>query len=140
GGVGGLGNLGEEGKVRGLVATLDKINKGSEQFGDPKRIVTAWNIKKDDLGFTNPRNPKPYKTILHYVFELNRLAQASMGKDYVEAAKAMPKIRLSGVRIHAGGVGVHPRAVYFAAAGPIGTGEAAANGVQGEDAADAPTR
>jgi hypothetical protein len=123
-----LADLGNDAKIRALLDTLDVINKGSDRLGDKGRIVASWNANKDDIGFTNPQGTK-YKTILHYVAELNRLAQASMGVDYVAAAKAMPDIRLSGVRIHSGGVGVHPRAVYFVAAGQVGIDEAAAESV-----------
>jgi hypothetical protein len=123
-----LADLGDDAAIRALLDTLDVMNKGSDRLGDPKRIVNSWNVNKDDIGFTNPRGTK-YKTILHYVAELNRLAQASMGMNYVEAAKAMPDVRLSGVRIHSGGVGVHPRAVYFVAAGQVGIDDAAAKAV-----------
>lgn len=139
GDVAALADLGDDAKIRTLLATLDVIRlepfKKDTRLGDKARtIVDAWNANKDDIGFTNPRGTK-YRTILHYVFELNRLAQASMAMDYLAAAKAMPDIRLSGVRIHSGGVGVHPRAVYFVAAGQIGIDEAAAKSVKAADAA-----
>ncbi len=130
-----LADLGTDATVRALLDELDVINKGSDRLGNKGRIVDSWNVNKDDIGFTNPRGTK-YRTILHYVAELNRLAQASMGMDYVAAAKAMPDVRLSGVRMHNSGVGVHPRAIYFVAAGQVGIDDAAAKAV-GEATAQA---
>jgi hypothetical protein len=51
-----------------------------------------------------------YPTIIHFVVNIDRLARESMHTDYLSAIHAMPTVRLAGADI-----GVHPRAVYFAA-------------------------
>ncbi len=90
-----------------LLATLDRFIHEGGRLGSPidkaknypGRIIASWNVNKDDLGYTNKRPGKHYKSILHYIAELERLAQASTGKDYISAATSsaiMPDLRLSG--------------------------------------------
>ena len=139
-----IADLGDDARVKMLLATLDRFIHEGGRLGSPidkaknypGRIIASWNVNKDDLGYTNKRPGKHYKSILHYIAELERLAQASTGKDYISAATSsaiMPDLRLSGARMSGGGVGVHPRVVYFVAAGQVGIDEAAARAV---DAAD----
>ncbi len=105
-------------QLEDALAMLDQVIHGGGPFGnlpDEKkksfgRLVDAWNSKKDDLG---PGNG-PYRTLLHYVTTLEQIAQDTLGGSYHDKLPTLPTVRIAGVA-----VGVHPRNVYFAAAGQM---------------------
>jgi hypothetical protein len=97
--------------------TLDRIIHGDGRFGNlpngkhPGRLVQSWNLKMDDIGVGNYGN---YKTILHYVDQLDDISNKTLGGDYGKKIYKMPDVHIAGLR-----TGVHPRAVYFAAAAQV---------------------
>lgn len=105
--------------------TLEQIIHGSEKgnpkrngrFGNepqgkhPGRLVQSWNVKMDDIGAGNYGK---YATILAYVDRLDEISNQTLGGDYEDKIGKLPDVRIAGLR-----TGVHPRAVYFAAAAQV---------------------
>ncbi len=88
--------------------TLAKIKAGGGLFGSRDRIINSWNRAADDLG--------DYENILVYVKMLDDWSRETLHDDYVPAMNALKhkKVFLAGIE-----VAVHPRAVYFVAAGQV---------------------
>ena len=91
------------------------------------RPILAWESHLDDLGTPDRDTPEAqaleYQNILEFVDRLDQLSGSSMGMDYNPefdpgAMDAMPRVRIAGAA-----VGVHPRALYFAAAAQVGMDE-----------------
>ena len=91
------------------------------------RPILAWESHLDDLGTPDRDTPEAqaleYQNILEFVDRLDQFSRSSMGMDYNPefdpgAMDAMPRVRIAGAA-----VGVHPRALYFAAAAQVGMDE-----------------
>ena len=84
-------------------------------FGGRPAVIQRWNAHSDDLGIGERGR---YASILHYIQNLDRLAQSSMGCGWLEALQRMGaegQVRLAGWEFT-----MHPRARYFAAAAQVG--------------------
>ncbi len=83
--------------------------------GAMHRVAKAWNAHLDDLGAFDP-----WPTVLHYVHNLDELSIASLDRPYDEEGRASGIDAMMNIRIAGARTGVHPRAVYFAAAAQLG--------------------
>ena len=107
--------------------TTSRGRRTRRRRGAFDRPILAWESHLDDLGTPDRDTPEAqaleYQNILEFVDRLDQLSRSSMGMDYNPefdpgAMDAMPRVRIAGAA-----VGVHPRALYFAAAAQVGMDE-----------------
>jgi|GEM_PF-6832992 len=92
--------------------------------GAADRPTMAWGNHLDDLGLPDRTTPEAraaeYQNLLEFVDRLDHLSEATLGAEYSPEGghggmASMPTVRLAGAA-----VGVHPRALYLAAAAQVG--------------------